>query len=179
MLYSGINNRKEVRMGIFNKQQKLVDNWKFEIVYEEQELLDQLKVTISRDMQKNTIVNFGTALDSGHRRLEIFTFASLEDGRLVTERQAEGEPIHVGIDLFESGNIQGLIVLESLSAMLSRGTRAFSSFEGLAAAFRIHGHHKDQPGAITVLGFERNGLFLVDRRDALNALRRDKELQLP
>ena len=154
------------------KKKQPIDSWRFEIVFEDTELIDFLRYSKPLQATKDTARKVGLALENAHKYLEETVFNCFEDGTLKIGGKVKELPLHkVEVKLFELGNYSGLYRLNKLESHKKLGDSE-SYFE--RECWRIHGHIRSNPSNIVVLGFDRNGFFLSDRRKSRQSVEKIK-----
>ena len=159
------------------KKKQPIDSWQFEIVFDDTELINFLRYSKPLQSTKDTARKIGLALENAYRYFEATVFDCFEDGTLKIGGRVKKLPLHkVEVKLFEFGNFSGLYRLNKLESH-SKQSGSESYFEG--EGWRIHGHIKSNPSNIVVLGFDRKGFFLSDRRESAQVIERIRGMSLP
>jgi|GEM_PF-1819820 hypothetical protein len=148
-----------------------IENWRFEVVVDEQELFGLLNASGKLGV-KNILTTLGNAVSNASNHIESKDFVLTEDGSLLSCRANALLPNYVlEIDLTEIGNMGPL-------ARLDRELEARKG-KGKISDWSVHGHLKDNPSYIDHLTLDRNGQFyLLNRSNSWSAVKEPLEPHL-
>ena len=149
-----------------------IENWRFEVVVDEQDLLNLLKAS-GKFSVKRMLASLGRAVLNSEKFIENRDFCLTEDGSLILCRAHALLPNHIlEIDLTEIDNTGPLARLERELVAREGGKEFFD--------WNVSGHLKGSASYTDRLMLDPKGMFyLLNRNNSWNAIKHLEANPLP
>jgi len=149
-----------------------IENWRFEVVVDEQDLLNLLKAS-GKFSVKKMLASLGRAVLNAEKFIENRDFCLTEDGSLILCRSDALLPNYIlEIDLTEIGNPGPLSRLECELDARKNKKEMFD--------WNVSGHLKGSASYTDRLMLDNNGMFyLLNRNNSWNAIKHLEANPLP